>query len=430
MNARACAALVLTQVFAGRSLTEALKMPCVIASDAPFVQALCYGVLRHYPGYPMIVQALLDKPLKAADADIHALLQVGLFQLDGMRVPAHAAISESVHASRQMGKPWASGLVNALLRRYQREADALQAAMRGRPGFVHALPDWLLQRFRQAWPDQWQAIAAASQQQGPLCLRVNRQRMDRKDYFSLLQQQGFSARPHLFAPEALILDQAVAVERLPGFAEGLVSVQDAGAQLAAGLLAPRPGETLLDACAAPGGKSGHLLEITPGPLALTAIDQDAKRLQRVTDNLQRLGLQADCHAADVLRPCGDWAAGHYDKILLDAPCSATGVLRRHPDIKVLRRSDDIAALARTQQQALSALWKLLRPGGHLLYATCSILPEENALQMQAFLAKQSDAMEIAIDADWGMASGPGRQILPGEQDMDGFYYALVQKRNP
>ncbi|QFY90079.1 16S rRNA (cytosine(967)-C(5))-methyltransferase RsmB [Magnetovirga frankeli] len=431
LDSRSCAARVLAEVVGGRSLTEALQVPCVAQTDPSFVQALCYGVLRQYPRYPLILQRLLAKPLKPADADIQALLESALFQLEQMRVPAHAAINESVQATHALNKKWAAGLVNAVLRRYQREAKSLQAALQANPEFAHALPGWLLQRLQRAWPEHWQAIAAASAEQGPLCLRVNRQQIERKGYFQLLQAEGpyaeLAARLHPCAPDAILLERAVAVERLPGFAEGLVSVQDAGAQLAAPLLDPQPGEVILDACAAPGGKACHLLELAEAGLELTALDLAPKRLARVEDNLKRLGLSAQCRTGDVTAPAGAWAERQYAKILLDAPCSASGVIRRHPDIKRLRRDADIAQLAGVQQQALRALWPLLQPGGHLLYATCSILPEENEQQIARFLASQQNAREVPIQADWGQALAHGRQILPGEADMDGFYYALLEK---
>jgi 16S rRNA (cytosine967-C5)-methyltransferase len=451
LDSRGCAARVLAEVVGGRSLTEALQAPCVAQTDPSFVQALCYGVLRQYPRYPLILQRLLAKPLKPADADIQALLESALFQLEQMRVPAHAAINESVQATHALNKKWAAGLVNAVLRRYQREAESLQAALQASPEFAHALPGWLLQRLQRAWPARWAAIAAASAEQGPLCLRVNRQRVTPSPqpspewrggkralhdlhniaYLQLLQAEGpyaeLAARLHPYAPDAILLERAVAVERLPGFAEGLVSVQDAGAQLAAPLLDPQPGEAILDACAAPGGKACHLLELAGEGLALTALDLAPKRLARVEENLKRLGLAAQCRTGDVTAPTGAWAERQYSKILLDAPCSASGVIRRHPDIKRLRRDADIAQLAGVQQQALRALWPLLQPGGRLLYATCSILPEENEQQIARFLASQQNAREVPIQADWGLALAHGRQILPGEADMDGFYYALLEK---
>lgn len=427
-DSRTCAARVLAEVFAGRSLTEALQLPCVSSSDAPFIQALCYGVLRQYPRYPLLLEKLLAKPLKPADSDIHALLQTALYQLEQMRVPSHAALNESVEATRRLGKKWAAGLVNALLRRYQREHEALQGQLTGRPEFVHALPDWLLGMLKKAWPDHWRAIAMASAQQAPLCLRINRQQIERKDYFQLLQEQGLTARPHPYAPDGVVLDRAVAVEQLPGFAAGLVSVQDAGAQLAALLLDPRPGERVLDVCAAPGGKSCHLLEVAGAGLELTAVDKDRDRLQRVEENLQRLNLKANCYAGDASAPAGGWTHPGYRKILLDAPCSATGVIRRHPDIKLLRRADDIPRLAKVQQACLRAMWPLLAPGGRLLYATCSILPRENEEQIGKFLADHEDAQEATIDAEWGLERHHGRQTLPGDDGMDGFYYALLEKR--
>ena len=424
---RVCAAKVLDAVFSGRSLTEALTKPCAESRDQPFVQALCYGVLREYPGNRLLLRRMLKKPFKRADSDIEMLLLSALYQIDHMRVPSHAAVNESVQAVRKMGKAWASGMVNALLRRYLREKEALNDRLSSDPEAQFHLPQWLLQRLQQAWPDHWQGIADAYTQQAGMILRTNLMKIDRKGYFEQLLQADIAAHRHPFVEEAVVLDKALPVEQVPGFTQGLVSVQDAGAQLAAALLDPQKGERLLDACAAPGGKSCHLLEHAGGALSLTAVDVDENRLQRVRENLDRLDLDARCVQGDAAAPKGEWAQSGYHRILLDAPCSATGVIRRHPDIKVLRRPDDISAMVDLQQCCLEGLWPLLRGGGMLLYATCSVLPEENEQQVGAFLARHSDAKEKPIAAEWGLERKHGRQTLPGEEGMDGFYYACLEK---
>jgi 16S rRNA (cytosine967-C5)-methyltransferase len=353
------------------------------------------------------------------------LIAVGLFQLDEMRVPAHAAVKETVAASRNLGLPAASGLVNAVLRRYQRERPALWEELSCDPEFRWAHPAWLIDRITADWPADREAVLEANNRQAPMWVRVNRRRAPPAAWAARFAAAGGKAEPGP-APESLLLDRPLDVAELPGFSDGEVSVQDAAAQLAAGLLDPRPGELILDACAAPGGKTGHLLELAP-EADVTALDSDAERAGRIRSNLARLGLNARVSVADAGCP-GDWHDGRaFDAILLDAPCSGTGVIRRHPDIKLLRRPDDIAALAAAQDRLLDALWPLLRPGGRLLYCTCSILREENAGRADAFLRRHGDAAAAALPGPWGRTDGPGRQILPGETGMDGFYYACLNK---
>ncbi len=428
VGSRVCATRVLAAVFRGQALTEALNHSCVAANDPAFVQAIAYGVLRQHPRYPRLLEHLLDKPLKLGDQDVHCLLQAALYQLEGMRVPPHAAVNTSVQAARRLKKPWAAALVNAVLRRFQREGASLVAALEQETEVRYALPVWMIGQLQSDWPDDWSGLASSLGQQAPLWLRVNQGQQSRKDYVARLVKKGLTARPYRGAglSSALVLDQAVAVEMLPGFAEGAVSVQDAGAQLATELLAPQPGDLVLDACAAPGGKSCHLLEYAQG-IRLVAVDNSAERLLRVSDNLNRLGLVAECYQGDACAPAGEWSQLAYDRILLDAPCSATGVIRRHPDIKLLRRESDLPALVKTQRQALAVLWALLKPGGRLLYATCSLLSLENEAVVAAFLSQHAEAKELPIEADWGVARRHGRQSLPSRDPMDGFYYALLEK---
>ncbi len=429
-NPRSAAAAVLEAVrHRGRSLTQALGAPQVLAladgRDRALVQELAYGSLRLLPRLEALAAGLMHRPLKPADRDLEALILVGLYQLVGTRIPPHAAVAATVAAAKSRKRPWASGLVNALLRRYEREGAQIEARIVAEPRVRWLFPDWLLQRIQAAWPDHWQGICDAANAHPPMTLRVNTLRGDRDAYAGLLAEAEIPCRPLPQADAALVLDTPVPTARLPGFDAGLVSVQDAGAQLAAVLLDARPGERVLDACAAPGGKAAHILERTGNALDLTAIDLDPERLARVTQGLERLGLAARTCVGDAARPQGDWAQGTYDRILLDVPCSATGVIRRHPDIKWLRRDTDIAQLAGLQGRILDAAWPLLTPGGTLLYVTCSLLPEENQDQIEAFLARTPDAQTRTIAADWGLARGPGRQILPEPGGMDGFYYALL-----
>lgn len=427
-NPRTVAVSVLARVLQeGQSLSSLLphSFHTLPPERRALAQELCYGTLRWAPRLQALLALLLDKPLKSKDSDIHCLMLLGLYQLAYMDIPPHAAVSETVAVTGLLKKGWAKGLVNAVLRRFQREQTDLERKIETDPFAASAHPAWLLQLLQQAWPDKWQAIVDANNQRPPMVLRVNRKRISRNDYLIQLQSEGLAASPSPHAPEALILDRAVNVEQLPGFAGGSVSVQDSAAQLAAHLVAPRAGMRVLDACAAPGGKTGHLLEICDD-IEVIALDIEEKRLQRVGENLHRLGLRATLLAADAAR--ADWWDGRpFDRILLDAPCSATGVIRRHPDIKLLRQPEDIPRLVALQAAILENLWPMLAPGGMLVYATCSILPQENAGQLANFLARHDDAREQTIMADWGQAVEVGRQILPDQDGMDGFFYACINK---
>jgi 16S rRNA (cytosine967-C5)-methyltransferase len=427
-SVRAVAAQVVEQVLTGRSLSDLMPsaLESVVVRDRALLQELCYGTLRWFLRLQGVTRRLLERPLKQKDRVVELLLPVGLYQLLYMRVPAHAAVAETVEAARVLGRPWAAGLVNGVLRRFQREHETLLAEVDNDPELRFAHPRWFVDAVRKAWPESWQAILEAANAKPPMTLRVNRSRVDREAYGEQLRQAGIVTTPVAAVASALVLERALEVDALPGFAEGLVSVQDAGAQLAAELLDLQPGQRVLDACAAPGGKSGHILESAP-EVELTAVDLDGQRLERVRQNLHRLKLQASLLVGDASAPAGEWAVPHYDRILLDVPCSATGVIRRHPDIKLLRRPDDIPSLVRRQAQILNNIWPLLKPGGILLYATCSLLPQENEQQLERFLAQQRDARERPIAADWGHARTVGRQTLPGEESMDGFYYAVLCK---
>lgn len=429
MNLRACSAQILSRVLSdGQSLTAALEhgLPKLKDSkDRAFVQALCYGVIRHYYALDFILSRLLSKPLKQKDGDIKALLLVGLYQLQHMRVKSHAAVSETVAATSH--KPWARSLVNAILRQYLREAEILQLACAENSQARHNHPDWITDLLCQDWPEHYEKILHANDQAPPMALRVNLRQGSRSAYLDELTAQGIAAQPVDCCDTAIRLDQALAVEQLPGFSEGRVSVQDIAAQLAAELLDVKPAQQVLDLCAAPGGKTAAILERQPALAGLLAVDVDQQRLQRVTDNLKRLKLQADTLAADASQS-ETWANGRqFDRILLDAPCSGFGVIRRHPDIKLLRRAEDIAALQTLQARILDSAWSLLSPGGILLYATCSVLKQENEAQIAAFLARHSDAGELSIDAHWGISRPHGRQIVTGDRQMDGFYYAKLYK---
>lgn len=416
-------------VLDGRSLDDVLAVAAPLADDRDRALAaeLSYGVCRWYRRLDALVAGLLRRPLKSRDRDVQTLLLLGAYQLLYSRIPPHAAVSATVAVTRRLGKPWASKLVNGVLRRLQRERAACEAAADTLPAVRYALPDWLYDAIARSWGGRGEAICAQLQQRPPFTLRIDQRRTNRADYAAELGAAGLTARPHPSVPSALLLERAVPVTQLPGFGEGRVSVQDAGAQLAAPLLDLHAGQRVLDACAAPGGKTLHLLQHEPS-VSLTALDIDAQRLQRVADNLARGGVEASLFAADAACPNGAaWADEPFDRILLDAPCSATGVLRRHPDIRLLRRPDDIGALVARQGALLDALWPLLRPGGRLLYVTCSLLPAENTDQVAAFVARRPDALVIEIAGLPGTRSGDGVQLLPDMDQTDGFFYAALRK---
>jgi 16S rRNA (cytosine967-C5)-methyltransferase len=426
---RLLAVRTIGQVLDGRSLDRVLAAtePDIDERDRALAAELSYGVCRWYRRLDALVARLLRQPFRPRDRDLHTLLLVGAYQLLHSRVPAHAALSTTVDCTRRLGKPWASRLVNGVLRRLQRERADLEADLDRDPATRWALPDWLYESLGAARSGHADALCEVLQQRAPMWLRVDTARIGRPAYAERLGAEGLTARPHPSIASALALDRPVPVERLPGFADGLVSVQDAGAQLAAPLLDLAPGQRVLDACAAPGGKTLHLLQHCPD-LRLTAVDVDAQRLRRVADNLRRGGVSATLVAADAAQPDGaDWAAEGFDRILLDAPCSATGVLRRHPDIRLLRRDSDIENLAGRQAALLDALWPLLRPGGRLLYVTCSLLSCENAAQVDAFLGRHGGAVAVMLDPGVGTRSGVGVQLWPDVDETDGFYYAALCK---
>lgn len=425
-NLRALTAKAITQVLEhGVSLSQIL--PSLQAplddKDRALMQELCFGILRTLPQLEGYIRQLMAKPLTGKQRAVHYLLMVGIYQLAFTRIPPHAALSETVEGTVALKNPQLKGLVNGVLRQFQRQQQQLQADDH-RVMESHCLhPSWLVKRLQKAYPDQALAIMDANNQRPPMWLRVNRTFHSRDHYLMLLAKADLVGYPHRTLPEAVRLETPCNVDRLPGFAQGWVTVQDASAQGCALLLDPQAGEDILDLCAAPGGKTTHILELAPAA-RVTAVDSDAQRIARVEENLQRLGQQARVIVGDGREP-EQWSAGStWDRILLDAPCSATGVIRRHPDIKWLRRDQDIAELTLLQKQILNAVWPRLKPGGTLLYATCSVLPEENREQIQAFLASHADA-ELGATGD---AAQPGIQCLPAPDEGDGFFYAKISKR--
>ena len=430
MNPRLAAARALAAVLSGKaSLNSSLpaQLDKVEARDRGLTQDLAFGTARWQPRLSALAERLLQKPFKSADADVNALMLVGLYQLFYTRVPEHAAIGETVGCADKLKKPWAKGLLNAVLRRAQREGQEIFAELERDPVVRTAHPRWLQKSLKAFWPEQWEAICAANNAHPPMILRVNRRHHSRDAYLGLLRDAGIEAAPCQFSRDGIVLAEACDVRNLPGFDQGWISVQDEAAQLAADLLELAPGQRVLDACCAPGGKTCHLLEAEDKLAGVVAIDLEAKRLTRVRENLDRLGLDAQLIACDARDTASWWDGKGFQRILLDAPCSATGVIRRHPDIKLTRQADDIAALASLQGELLDALWPTLEVGGMLLYATCSTLPTENTEVIAAFLDRTPGARELDLATDAGIRQPHGRQLLAQEGGHDGFYYAKLIK---
>jgi len=423
----------------GRSLDAALAVADKIInpSDRPLLHMLCYGSLRYHHRLRWQLGQLLDRPLKARDIVIESLLVIGLYQLGDTRVPDHAAVSMTVEAARLLRRPKYAGLVNAVLRNFIRRGVGQWESADDEVRFSH--PTWLIRRLQHDWPDEWQQIIAANNARAPMWLRVNPLYMDAPGYLQGLQDAAIEADDlpagaELLrgAKQAIRLQSPLRLGDIPRFAEGVVSIQDAGAQLAAPWLLDGGATRVLDACAAPGGKTGHLLELMGPGADLIAIDADSARLDRVNENLDRLGLAATTINADASRIKDWWDGQPFDKILLDVPCSASGVIRRHPDIKILRRETDIATLAALQREMLEALWTVLEPGGRLLYVTCSVLAAENEDVAGAFLARHEDASENRVLHDYNIRDlmcerRTGFQVLPGTKGLDGFYFAALEK---
>lgn len=425
---RAIAAGVLLAVENGQSLSQCLppalnRLP---PNDRPELQALCYGTCRWFHRLDGELGGRLKKPLRKPDRVVHHLMLVALFQLRFSQQATYAVLNETVEACRALDKPHLTGLVNGVLRAAEREGAPEPADDTAR----YSHPVWMVEKLRHNWPDDWQRILEANNAQAPMTLRVNALRFGRGEYLRLLADAGIEASATRFAPHGIQLARPVPVDRLPWFSDGAVSVQDEAAQLCTTLMDLAPGQRVLDACAAPGGKTCAILEACAGLAELVAIDESADRLPRVQENLERLDLHATLTQADAAATDTWWDGKPFDRILLDVPCSASGVIRRHPDIKLLRRESDITPLAAIQLGLLEALWAILKPGGRLVYATCSVFPQENHRIIQRFCKQQTDAVLFEPDAQWGRDMGAGRQLLPDPDSHDGFFYAVLEKPEP
>ena len=436
INIRALAAKCCYAVIdQGRSLSDELPkhQDKLIGKDKGLLQEICYGVLRYLPELENDVSQLVQKPIKGKQRVFHFLLLVGVYQIRYMRIPDHAAVSETVAATKMLKNDHMKGLVNAVLRGFLRTLEAENKQENNTPKKLpdpikYNHPGWFIKKIQQAYPDQWQAILEANQQKPPMWLRTNQQHHTSEQYQALLIEAEIEIANVEPKSSAIALAKPLDVAKLPGFDDGWVSVQDGAAQQAARLLDCQPNDVVLDCCAAPGGKTCHIIEQTPDIASMTAIDIEEERLTRVHENLDRLNLTANVITADAATQ--EWWPGEqFDRILLDAPCSGTGVIRRHPDIKWLRKADDIDKLVILQQQILDNIWSLLKPGGTLLYATCSVLPEENCQQITRFIEQNQDVQLIAINSNNPDIdeNAIGWQLLPDAENMDGFYYAKLLK---
>lgn len=430
MNLRLKAARVIQSVLSGQSLSALLPMALSTYQDPrdkALLQALCYGVCRYYEALDIILSYLLKKPMQAKDLDVYALILIGLYQLKYMRVPPHAAVSETVNATDALKKSWSKGFINAILREYLREERQIEEKLKTEEEAIYLHPAWWMKAVKKAWPLHWEKILESDNQHPPFSLRINQQRMSREAYLEKLRQVNISATAIPETQTGITLAAPIHVEDLPGFSKGEVSVQDGAAQLAATLLDLQKGNRVLDVCAAPGGKLTHILECERDLSECVAVEIDRNRMESIHENLKRARVQATCICSDANDLAAWWDGQFFDRILLDAPCSASGVLRRHPDIKLLRQPEDIKALAKTQRRLLETVWQTLAPGGKLIYATCSIFPEENTVVLKDFLLAHPEAKEEKMTVNWGEACEIGRQILTGQHNMDGFYYACLRK---
>ncbi|MEX0942871.1 MAG: 16S rRNA (cytosine(967)-C(5))-methyltransferase RsmB [Pseudomonadales bacterium] len=394
-------------------------------ASSPLAKEITYGVLRDYYRLSAIVTTLVKKPLTDKNLDVKILILAGIYSVDHIRRPDYTSVNEVVSTATDIAKPWAKGIINGVLRNYLRARDEIVSGLVSDEALTNH-PAWLAATIRSAWPQQADDIMLANNAHAPMTLRVNLSRGTRDEYLLALKDAGMAGRAGELSAAAIYLDEPASTEKLPGFKDGLVSVQDEASQLAIYVLAPLANEKILDACAAPGGKTGHILESAPG-VALTALDIDPDRLQQIRQNLKRIDLPCDVIAGDLRK----WqpGGGKFDRILLDAPCSATGIIRRHPDIKLLRRQSDIAKLVSAQTELLRAAFELLKEGGVLVYSTCSILPAENEGVISQFVAVTSAAQPEPIDFTWGLSTGIGRQLLPTTDRHDGFYYARLVKHS-
>jgi 16S rRNA (cytosine967-C5)-methyltransferase len=435
-SARSLAAHAVARILReGVTLDAALKDALAAANPklAPSVRSLSYGAVRGYYRHEAILGRLLSTPVRSLDFLVRALLSVALYELEDERTPEYAVVDAAVETAKITDAARAAGLINAVLRRYLRERKSLDADIARNPATRHASPVWLADRLRADWPVRWTQLLAAGDAQAPMWLRVDCRRITTDAYLEKLREAGIGARAETRVPTAVALDSPCDVQDLPGFAQGLVSVQDLGAQCVAFPLGLAAGQRVLDACAAPGGKTALIAEREPQLSKVVAVDIDPQRVARVQENLSRGQLRAELITGDLRLPASWWDGVPFDRILLDAPCSALGVIRRHPDIRLRKSPSDIDKLPQLQARLLNSAWTMLAPGGRLVYATCTVTRSENRDLIAAFLRSTPDATVLPAEGwegwpDFGEADEFGRQILPGEAGADGFYYAALTRR--
>jgi len=428
-DVRAAAATIIASLINQRGSLSVSLANFSSHPEAPLLQELCFGTCRWFYLLEHLLDELLNKPLKRKDCDLKCLLLVGLYQLKELSIPEHAVINETVKSAIDLKKPWAKDLINAVLRKYQRNFDDLNTRLENADNTIrYSCPVWLKNEIAAAWPLHAKEILQNNNLRPPLTLRVNLNRKSREDILKLLLAKQIGAKPGTIAKSSIYLPTPIPVEQIPGFKEGWVSIQDESSQLVADILQLNPDQTVLDACAAPGGKTNSILESERSLTKMVSLDNSPSRVEKIFDNLSRLKQTANVITGDARKPSEWWDGNQFDRILIDAPCSATGVIRRHPDIKILRKPKDLVSLRETQADMLRALWPCLKKNGLLLYTTCSILPKENDLQIKEFLVSANNAKNEGIPADWGVECKYGRQLLTGAIDgPDGFFYSLLRK---
>lgn len=432
MSSRLIATQIIEEIIEEKTtLTTALRNNSRFqksGNDKALIQEIIYGSFRWYIELDYLLNQLLEKKIKRKDSRLKYLLIIGLYQLRYMRIPAHAVVSETVNTCKKLKLEWAKGLVNAILRRYIREAEQLNITDNDENSLSTSHPDWLIKQLQIDWPEYYTSILHANNEHPPMYLRANQLHQSRDNYLKKLVAANITASATPYSLQGILLDKPKDVDQLPGFANGDVSVQELAAQLSTELLDLKPGQDVLDACAAPGGKCAHILESQADINSLIAVEKDPGRTQKLCETLKRLKLNAIVKTADIIEIDEWWDNKQFDRILLDAPCSATGVIRRHPDIKLLRTPEEVKFISLLQMQLLETLWPTLKPGGLLVYVTCSILKQENSELIKQFVDANRDCHLKQIDVDWGIETGYGRQILPGQENMDGFFYACLEKK--
>ena len=428
-NVRAIAAQIITNLTRQRGSLSTQLTDFSNHPEISLLQEICFGTCRWYLSLEFLLHKLVTKPIKEKDQDVKSLILIGLYQLKELSIADHAAVNETVAASTTLNKSWAKPLINAVLRKYQRNSQKLTEELeRSSPDIKYSCPTWLLSEINVAWKSKSQSILKGNNQRPPLTLRVNISKKSPEEIISLFAENRIEVSRGNLAKTAIYLDKPLPVEKIPGFTDGWLSIQDESSQLVPKLLKLKPKLRVLDACSAPGGKTCAIIECERSLTEVVALDESMSRIQKTRDNLLRMGLKASLIRGDVIKPSKWWDGRLFDRILLDAPCSGSGVIRRHPDIKILRREEDIQALTKVQAIMLDSLWQCLRPDGLLLYTTCSILPRENDFQIKDFLKRTDNAKYERITADWGVECSYGRQLLSGDKgNYDGFFYSLLSK---